>query len=262
MWSYEENKSFEENSSSSSPRKRGSRLSLPAARWVPAFAGTTTSLLVLCAPAFSAEIAPTEVQLSQRAEKIVARDQIGVSLRVEAKGNEPRQLQDEVNRRMSEALAKAKKFPSVRSSTGGYSVVRAYDAKAPQAWQAMQSLVMESGNLQDCLALAGQLQGDGLVISNMRFFVSPKALAAVQDELTAQAIGELRARSERVADNLGLKLQSMKSVEVGNTAEQAAPMPMRFATAEAAPSSTPPAAEPGETTVSVTVTATVLMVPR
>jgi predicted secreted protein len=205
----------------------------------------------------------TEIQLVQQAERIVPRDRVLASLRVTAKGPNARQIQLDINRKMTAALAKVKESPSVTAETGSYAVNRPYNAKEGDDWRGAQILTMTSDDFEAVLNLAGELQNDGLVMGELRFFVSPDSLRAAQDELTAAALKALRDRAESVAGDLALKVERYKSINIGNAQEQFGESPVRSkgAVAEATKKAPPPAAIAGEAVVTLTVNSTVLMAP-
>jgi predicted secreted protein len=132
----------------------------------------------------------TEVQLSQQAERLEARNRIAVRLNVEARGNNARQIQLDINKRMTAAINKVRSNPSITVETGSYSVSRPYNSqneKETDRWRGTQTLSMTSDDFEAVLHLAGELQSDGLVMNDMRFFVAPETLKAAQDELTTAA---------------------------------------------------------------------------
>jgi len=205
----------------------------------------------------------TEIQLVQQAERVVPRDRALATLRVTAKGPNARQLQLEINRKMTAALARVKEAPSVTAETGSYSVNRPYNAKDGDDWRGEQILTLTSDDFEAVLNLAGELQNDGLVMGELRFFVSPDSLKAAQDELTAEALKALKDRAENIAGDLSLKVERYKSINVGNAMEQFGDTPVRSkgAVAEANKKAPPPAAIAGEALVTLTVNSTVLMAP-
>src|SRR5215472_15481860 len=64
----------------------------------------------------------TLVHLSEPAQRLVARDELRATLRVEAVDADAAKLQADVNRRLAAALAKAKSVTTLRVETSGYSV--------------------------------------------------------------------------------------------------------------------------------------------
>jgi predicted secreted protein len=211
--------------------------------------------------AVAADAAPaeTEIHLSEQATRTLTPDRLRAILRVEAKGNNGRDVQAEVNRRMAAALAKAKGREGVTAETGGYSVNRDFSIKSGAAWVASETLTVSSKDFSAVLTLVGELQGDGMLTSGLQFYLAPGTLKSAESELTAAALAALRARAQEVATDLGMVVDRYKSITIGNAAEGSRPMPMlRFATqAMAAPA--PPVAEPGDETVSLTVEADILL---
>lgn len=206
----------------------------------------------------------TDIYLTQQAQIVVPRDRITATLRVISKGPNARQIQIEINRKMIAALGKVKDAPAVTAETGSYSVNRVYTNQGEgNDWRGEQSITLTSGDFEAVLNLAGQLQNDGLVMGEMRFFVSPDSLKAVQDDLTATALKAMEDRAANVAGDLHLKVDRYKSITVGNAAENFGETPVSSKGAIAGPSrkAPPPAAIAGEALVTLTVNATVLMAP-
>ena len=224
-------------------------------------AGTLLALAPSAALAADAAPATTEIHLTEQATRMIAPDRLRAQLRVEAKSSDARQLQADINRRMQAALDKAKRHPEVTAETGAYAVNRDYSAKDKERWLGTQVLILSGKDFGALLALAGELQGDGMLVSDMRYEVARETLAAAQSALTASALAALKTRAGEVAAALGLALDRFKSVTVGNATTNVNPMPMaRFqAAGMAASPMPPPAAEAGEATVSLTVTADVIL---
>ena len=220
-------------------------------------------LLALACASFAvcAAAADTTLHLDQQAQKVVARDRLQAELRVEADGPDSRAVQDDVNRRMATALAKARKAPALTVQSGGYAVYRQQSQKGPELWHASQSLAFSSKDFDAVLKLSGELQNDGLAISGLRFFLAPETLHAAQSELTAQALSGLRERAAEVATDLGMSVAQYKDVFVGDAIEGfdgRRPMMAKAAMEPGAPVA-PPDAEAGESTISLTVRAEVIL---
>jgi len=226
------------------------------------------ALLALAAPALAADPAPTVLHLDQTAERVVTRDRLTVDLRAEATGGDPRVVQAEVNKRMTAALAKVKSAAGVKAASGSYSTYQATPSgpdgkpKPPAQWHASQELTLVSRDFPAALTLAGQLQADGLLIGDMRFDVAPETLRAQQQVLTDEALTALTSRAAQVAASLHLKVSGIKSLNVGNVTQPGGPRPFVMARvmAGAAPAP-PPAATPGDSSISVTVTGEFTLVP-
>ncbi len=191
---------------------------------------------------------------------MVQRDRLTASLRVEANDADPARLQAEINRRMAAALDRAKAVAAVSVATGSYSVYEE-QAKAGTAarWHGQQSLSLSAHDAAPLLALAGALQQEGLALSSLGYVLTPEAARSVEDELTNEALSRLRDRAARIAGALGMEVERLRDVQVGN-ADGTAPMPLIRAGAMAAAPT--PVAEPGDAVVSVSVSAEVLLAPR
>ncbi len=148
------------------------------------------------------------------------------------------------------------------AETGSYSVNHPYTNQGESAqWAGQQTLTLTSGDIEAVLDLAGSLQNDGLVMGEMRFFVSPESLKAVQDELTATALKAMQDRAANIAGDLILKVNRYRTIHVGNAQEQIGETPTSTKGAAAGQNrkAPPPAAIAGEALVSLTVNSTVIM---
>ncbi len=205
----------------------------------------------------------TEIHLTQQAMRVMARDRLRAELRIEAKGNNGRAIQAEINKRMAAALAKVKAYPAVTAETGSYSVNRDYSTKEPDRWEGSQSLSLASEDFDAVLNLVGDLQSSGLLMSQLQFFLAPETLTAVQDDLTATALDAIRNRATNVARNLGMSIDHYRLIGIGNVHEDTDRSAGRSATAGAARSGkmSPPAVQAGDATVMLSVTADVVLAP-
>jgi uncharacterized protein len=238
----------------------------------PRFAAVPLCALVLVAP--SAALAAdsphgrpgdipgkTEIHLSQQAVRVMARDRLSAALRIEAKGNNGREIQAEINRRMGAALAKVKAYPAVTAETGSYSVDRNWSTKEPDRWQGSQSLNLSSEDFDAVLSLVGELQATGLLVSEMQFFLAPETLTAVQDELTATALTAMRARADAVAKDLGMVVDRYRQIGVGNAHEDERRGATRSAGAAATRLGKAPSVQAGDATVMLSVSADIVLAP-
>lgn len=235
-------------------------------RWVAAL---VFALAAAPASAQAPGAAPPEtatvLHLSEQAQRMVTRDQLRAELRAEAVDADAAKLQAEINRHMTAALARAKGVAGVTVETGGYSVYpeqRSGPSSAPRAlsWHGSATLSLAAHDAAPLLALVGALQQDGLVISVLGYELTPAAAKRVEDDLTDEALARVKARGERIAASLGLVVLRIRDLRVGN-AGGTQPLP-RFRAEATLASAPPPVAEPGQTTVSVSVDADVVLAPR
>ena len=101
-------------------------------------------------------------------------------------------------------------------------------------------------------------------MSEMQFFLAPETLTAAQDDLTAAALTALRARVDSVANNLNMAVDHYRLISIGNAQEEFDQVGNRHAGARAVASgkARPPAVQAGDATVTLGVTADVVLVPR
>jgi len=231
--------------------------------------------MVIASPAAAADITVTSsdsrapmLHLTERAERMVARDEIHAQLRAEADNVDPRAAQAAVNRAMAAALATAKAAPGVKVETGSYETDQFTPEgpdgkpKPPPRWRAAESLALSGSDSDAVLALAGTLQGQSLTLSDLRFEVSPAATRDVQDALTDEALARLKDRAAKVAAAMGMHVAVYRSLNVGNAGEQGAPpRPMPMMAMRAGGAMPAPAADAGETTIFLTVSAEIELAP-
>ena len=202
------------------------------------------------------------LHLSETAQRDVPRDLLHATLSVEATDSDAAKLQAEVNQRMTAALMRIKQVPNVTIDMAGYSVYRETPDKAPARWHGSQSITLTDKDFAALLGLTGALQQQGLVMQSLAPDISREARQGVEDALTNEALARLQQRADRVAATLGTKVAGFRSITVGNAAPP--PVPVRFTamTASAAAAPAPPVVEPGNATVSVTVSGDIALAPR
>ncbi len=205
----------------------------------------------------------TTLRLGENAQRALRQDRLTIQLRAEVTGPNATQVQAEINRRIGAALTRARAVQNVRAETGGYWVNQERPQNSPVRWRGVQSLTLTGTDTAAMLALAGELQQADLVMSALNFDLAPATARSVEDELTTEALRRLRERADRVASAMGLTIRSFREIRLGNVGgnvPQPRPMLMR-AEAMAAASAAPPSAEPGETTVQISVEADVVLGP-
>jgi uncharacterized protein len=207
--------------------------------------------------------AATILHLSERAERQVPRDELVLLLRVEATAKTARDAQAEINRRMPAALDEAKKVAAVKAETPAMNVFEVREPNKQPVWRATEALQLRSKDFTAALALLGKLEEQGLLVSALNFEVSHDALKGVEDALTAEALKRLQMRAAAIAGDMGLSVDHVRSVQIGDAGEPG-PRPLLYggvAVARAA-ASPPPTAEAGEAPVSVTVNAEIWLMPK
>ena len=219
---------------------------------------------LLSVPALAADgVAPGETvaRLSDSAQRIAVQDRLRATLRVEVGDPDPRQAQGEVNRRMAAAVVKAKDAAGVTVETGRYYVYEERQPNRPRRWVGTQTLTLIAMDATPVLALVGQLQADGLLISGLAYELSPDLRRRIERELIPDAVGRVREKVNALAQAMDFK--TVRYIEIklrdgGSGAQVMRAMPM-MAQASAERAAPPPTAEPGEVTVSVHIEADVAL---
>jgi uncharacterized protein YggE len=202
--------------------------------------------------------AETVLRLSETGTAERVPDELAISLRAEARNASAPAAQEAVNRAMSAALERARSAPAVQAGTGRAS---AWRQERSGEWQVSQILNLRSTDAAALLALVGQLQQAGLVISDTSWRLTERPRREAREEATREALALLRARAELVARELGMRVLAIREISLDGT-EHSRPMPraaMAAPMAAAAPA--PPVAQADEVTVSVTASGVVALAP-
>lgn len=233
--------------------------------------GTTTIVLfALLAAAAPARAQPTGagaaygdpgdtvLHLSETATRQVPQDRLTIELRADVTGPDAARVQATVNRRMATALERAKDAPTVRTETRGYWVRQERPVNVAPRWRGVETIALVGTDTAAVLKLAGTLQQAGLVMSQLTYDVAPETMKAAEDELTTAALQRLKDRVDHVAKDMGLVLRNFRELHVGNVGGNPPP-PRPFLMGAMAKEVTPAPAEPGETTLTVTASADVVL---
>lgn len=219
-----------------------------------------TALLLAALPAVAQEPPSGDrlvLELSETAERTVEQDWLTSTLRIEEKGLDAADVQARVNGRMTEALKVAKRYPVVKTSTGWYSV---YQNAQDSVWVAQQTLNLEGATAADVLKLTGELQRGGWMTQGLSYSLTPEKAKSLTDDLTAEAITQLKRRAEKVATQLGYR--TVRLVRVSNVAPTAGgPVPFARGLRAEMMAAAAPVADAGEGRVSVTLTAEIHLLP-
>jgi predicted secreted protein len=212
---------------------------------------------------------PGEVMLNLDAsEQIeVQQDTLHASLYYAAQGRDRVALQDEVNRKMTAAL-ELLDDSEVEHATQQYNVYQVQadrptrgDIENP-VWRAQQNVTLTSKDSAALLELAAELQAMGLTMGSLNYSLSPQRYEVVADSLMEAALTKLRNRANATAAALGKG--SAELVEVTLNASSnffARNMTTMAISGEAAMDMTVPVAEPGMTTVMLSVSARAILLP-
>ena len=199
----------------------------------------------------------------------VEQDTLNVNLMFSRQGRDSTELQNEVNLAMREARDILDDTNNIDWSIQQYHVYNIQPQRQTRndisnpVWRAQQNIQMKSLNSEALLVVTARLQQLGLTINNMYYSLSTEKHQEVSDSLLDAALLSLQARAERVANTLDKDEAELIDVNIngspgffGGRMEMAA-----RASFDAAGAMAVPVAEPGETQVSVTVSARALLSP-
>jgi predicted secreted protein len=239
-------------------------------------AGFLLGLLISSAPLFAqnqlslGELQPGQLALNLSASEQldVAQDTLNATLEFATQGRDKVELQDQVNKAMQQALALLKGTEGINFQTTTYQVYIVqnepgrFNVNNP-VWRAQQSVQLDSLDSAALLDIVGQLQGMGLTVGNLYYSLSTEQYEKVAAELTGKVLQTLQARAEAAASALNKNKADL--VEVSLDGNSNVPMFRRgaydMAAMAGAESVAPPVADPGETQVSVTVSARAILSP-
>ena len=196
----------------------------------------------------------------------VSEDLLVANLHYEFEAATAKEVQNQINVIMARALEKAKLIKDAKVSTQQYSVYK-YEVVLNKNnerkinWRGSQGVTISGKSTNDILKLTGQLQDIGLVVDGLSYTISNDTREEVRDSLMELAVEKLMKKSKRVAKALGKDI--IKVVSINVDADTSRPYPiMQYAMrmgAMAKNEMASPVAEPGETQISMTVSATIMI---
>jgi len=208
------------------------------------------------------------LSLSEQAQ--VDQDTLNASLQYLAQGRDRRALQDEVNGAMQTALERIRAVAGIEFNTSHYQVQIVQAGRPTRSdienpvYRAQQGLQLESRDSAALLALLGELQAEGLTLNGLYYSLSASEHERVAGELLQAALVKLQSRAQDAATTLGKDKAALVEVSMDGSPNfmgaqfRMAPMAM---SAEAAMDYAAPVAEPGQTTITVSVSARAVLSP-
>lgn len=217
-------------------------------------------------PIFKLQQDESLLHISATETREVDQDLLVANLSIQVENADNAVVQNEINTAMGKALELAKGYSDVKAITKAYNVY-SYDVNGgrkdmPQriVWKGQQTVELKSKNSKQLLELAGKMQDLSLVMGGLNYTLSPEVAAQVQDEMLEAALEKLTARAKRAAKALGKSTAELKEI---NTDGNYIPQPIMYARAEMAmdvsAKMAAPVASPGETTITMNVSAKALL---
>jgi predicted secreted protein len=199
----------------------------------------------------------TLITLSVTERVQVEQDTLVATLRVERDHRDAVALQSEINAAMAQALETAEGDEAVKVSTGYYSVYQyntsPQGGRNNEVWRGSQSLTLEGQDAAKILALAGEIQEQGFLMSELSYVLSTARADEVRDSLMESAIARATANVERAARAMGKTDVDIAVLDLDAALGYAQPMMMARGVAMDAMEMAAPVAEAGESEVSLTV---------
>ena len=219
-------------------------------------------------PIFKLDQHESLLHINATERREVDQDLLIANLRIEVEDESNKKVQNDINTAMAKALEIAKKYKDVKAITRGYNVHQ-YDKNGGRknlprrmVWKGQQSVQLKSKNSEELLELAGKIQEAGFLMGGLAYTLSPEVAAQVQDEMLEAALEKLSARAQRAAKALGKSKAELKEI---NTQGNYQPRPvyaqrgmMQMEMAADAKMAAP-VASPGETTITMNVSAKALL---
>jgi predicted secreted protein len=207
------------------------------------------------------------LNLSATEQQDVAQDTLNASLMFSTQGRDKTEIQNEVNVAMSKALDILKGTTGIEYNTSQYQVY-IFDPAEPSrrdinnpTWRAQQAIQMNSLDSGALLEVVGQLQGSGLVVSSLYYSLSAAKYEEVAGELMLAALHKLQERANTAAEALAMSEAKLVEVSLDGSPNFAYKERFNVSMARADAAVAPPVADPGETQVSLTVSARAVLSP-
>lgn len=199
------------------------------------------------------------VNLQANASRQVLNDEMQVVLYIEKNNKQPATLASEVTQTMNQALAIARQYPQVKTTTGTQSTQPIYDDKNKlKEWRSHAELRLEGTDFKAISQLVSQLQNN-FQTQNISFNVSEAQRKKVENELMIEASKQFQQRAEslsKVWNKSGYQLVNLNI----NTNSNVYPQPyLRASMAMKAPMDSAAAQEisAGETKINATADGTI-----
>ena len=192
------------------------------------------------------------VDLSADASRQAPNDQLQASAYVESSGENANDVAKKTNAAISEALAVAKSYPTVKVQSSGTQTYPVYGKNGKlEGWRMRSSISLQSKDHAAFSEAIGRLQKT-VAISHLGAAPSPETYRAVESETIVDAIAAFRGRAKVVADALG-KGYVIKELNVGAHQRPVPVFAMAKGSMAMAQELAPAPIEAGEATVSVTI---------
>lgn len=189
-------------------------------------------------------------------------DQLIARFRAESREKTAATAQQAVNTLVHKAVEQAGKTAGVKAAVLQYSVSENQPEKGPSSWTASQALTFTAADGAALLPLTGQLQGEGLMLEDLSWSLSPENEKKLMLEAEKKAVNDLKTQADTLAATLGLHVVRFAHVSLSHGGFPHPVMMMAMPAARAMADSAPPPSSTAETqTVRASANATILLAP-
>ncbi len=212
------------------------------------------------------EAPETELHLNTEGKAAVQPDELHAALIAQAENSDAAVAQQKVNRLMNHAVSAAENLKGVVVTTGGYGVSQLTDQNGNprQAYQVTQELDLvfpASADPEAFLGLVGDFQQQGLQLQDLGGRVSDVAERRARMAAEMDAIRSLREQAGAIGKAVGEPVVSIKSLEVNYSPIPVRPVFNAPVAMSAMMAAVPPVVRPDRSTISVEVSAEIVLLP-
>jgi predicted secreted protein len=196
------------------------------------------------------------IQLNADASMQVENDTLSARLYAQREGSDLSRLADEVNRKITQAVARVKQVEGVTLQTQGYHTYPVYQQQRLSGWRVRQSIHLESRDAAKLSRLLGELQSS-LALESLQYNVSPAQRQTAEEQLIGQAIDAFQQRAALVTKQLGRSDYRLVEMHINTSGEVIQPRRLRAGVMAMEASVAPPSLEAGSQTLQVNVSGTI-----
>lgn len=223
---------------------------------MPVLACLFTLLLAAPAVAGGEPLTYDRISLSASAEREIANDIQVVVLRAQAEGRDTAALARDVNRRVRQAVDRAKGVAGVEVQTLDYQTRPVYRQQNLVAWRVSHAVRLESRDSTTLSALLAELQ-EGLNLVSLNYTVSPEARQQAEEALMAKALALFRQRAAAIVGQLQRPGYRIVHIDINTSSNGGRPPMMRAMAMEGAKADSAPVLEAGKQRLQVDVRGTI-----
>lgn len=203
----------------------------------------------------------TKLDINAEGQVEAPPDRLTATFRAQAQDKNVATAQQAVNAQIHQATEQAAKVNGVTSAVLVYGVSESRPDKNTTLWTARQTLTLAAADGKALLPLAGQLQGNGLILEQLEWSLSRPQRQTLFLQAEKNAIADLKKQAETLAAALGLHVLRFEHVTVSEE-DSPRPMPVMLMAARSADGAAAPPSSTAETqTVRASASATVLLAP-